>query len=82
MLGYKFSGHLSEWKDLALILGFDMYDIERIDKDSDEFRLKPGIMLSTWLRRNGSAATYEVLYKALSRLGRRDLAENFLKTAG
>ena len=68
----------SEWKALArrLNLGGDIISFEAENRRHAEKVFK---MLREWKYRNGSEATYSVLYSALSHefVGRKDLAEKF-----
>ena len=67
------------WKKLGRRLAFDKAVLEAFDKDNDKIADKAYAMLMVWKEREGSAATYRVLNKALCdiRVKRRDLAQRF-----
>ena len=67
------------WKKLGRRLTFDKAELEGFDKDNDKIADKAYAMLMAWNQREGSAATYRVLNKALChiRVKRRDLAQRF-----
>ena len=67
------------WKKLGRRLTFDKAELEAFDKDNDKIADKAYAMLMAWKEREGSAATYRVLNKALCdiRVKRRDLAQQF-----
>ena len=67
------------WKKLGRRLTFDKAELEAFDKDNDKIVDKAYAMLIVWKEREGSAATYRVLNKALCdiRVKRRDLAQQF-----
>ena len=67
------------WKKLGRRLTFDKAELEAFDKDNDKIADKAYAMLIAWKEREGSAATYRVLNKALCdiRVKRRDLAQQF-----
>ena len=69
----------SEWKALARRLKFEGGDITSFEAESGRRADKVFKMLLGWKYREGSEATYSVLYSALSHefVGRKDLAENF-----
>ena len=66
-------------KKLGRRLTFDKAALEALDKDNDKIVDKAYAMLIVWKEREGSAATYRVLNKALCdiRVKRRDLAQQF-----
>ena len=68
-------GH--KWKKLGRRLKFDEAQITEHDKKDDELSEKAYYLLMAWKCRDASNATYSVLYKALSGVERRDLAEEF-----
>ena len=68
-------GH--KWKKLGRRLKFDEAQITEHDKKDDELSEKAYYLLMAWKCRDASNATYSVLYKALSRIERRDLAQEF-----
>ena len=53
------------WKPLARRLGFDETEITAFDLENGRLSRKAHQMLLAWHRREGSAATYQVLYDAL-----------------
>ena len=67
------------WKSLARRLGLEGAEITGIDKEYVTIRDKAYAMFLDWKRRDASAASYGVLYDALSHdlIARRDLAEEF-----
>ena len=67
------------WKKLGRRLTFDKAELEAFDKDNDKIADKAYAMLMAWKEKEGSAATYRVLNKALCdiRVKRRDLAQQF-----
>ena len=75
-LSNNIPGH---WKKLGRRLTFDKAELEAFDKDNDKITDKAYAMLMVWKQREGSAATYRVLKKALCdiRVKRRDLAQQF-----
>ena len=54
-----------KWKPLARRLGFDEPEITAFDLENSRLAGKAHEMLLVWHRREGSAATYQVLYDAL-----------------
>ena len=66
-----------KWKNLGRRLKFDEAKITEHDNYNDRFSEKAYKLLMAWKQRDASAATYLVLHKALSDVGRRDLAEEF-----
>ena len=68
-------GH--KWKKLGRRLKFDEAQITEHDKKDDVLSEKAYYLLMAWRCRDASNATYSVLYKALSGVERRDLAEEF-----
>ena len=70
-----------DWKFLARRLGFLEVDIEVFDMDNERFSEKVFSMLMAWKRREGSYATYRVLYDALRHplVNRRDVAEELCR---
>ena len=69
----------SEWKALARRLKFEGGDITSFEAESGRYSEKVFKMLREWKYREGSEATYSVLYSALSDelVRRKDLAETF-----
>ena len=69
----------SKWKALARRLKFKGGDITSFEAESGIHAEKVLKMLCEWKYREGSEATYSVLYSALSHelVGRKDLAEKF-----
>ena len=67
----------NKWKDLGRWLNFDEAQITEHDNYNDTFSEKAYQLLMAWKQREALAATYLVLYKALSEVERRDLAEEF-----
>ena len=67
------------WKTLARRLQFDESKILAFHKENDEYAEKSYQMLLHWKGRDGSAATYQVLYDALCNklVEQRELAEEF-----
>ena len=66
------------WKPLGRRLGMDESKLTGFHKGNEEYSEKAYQMLLFWKRREGSAATYQVLHGALchSLVNRRDLAED------
>lgn len=69
----------NSWEPVARRLKFKDAEVTAIHKDNEEYAKKALKMLFRWKRRDGSEATYRVLYAALSHklVGRKDLAETF-----
>lgn len=69
------------WKSLGRRLGMDEPRLTAFHKDNEEYSEKAYQMLLLWKRREGSAATYQVLHDALchSLVNRRDLAEEICR---
>ena len=67
------------WEKLGRRLAFDDAELRGFHKDNETIAEKAYAMLIAWKRREGSAATYRVLNKALChiRVKRRDLAQRF-----
>ena len=67
------------WKTLARRLRLEKAEITGIDEEYVTIRDKAYAMFLNWKRRDASAASYGVLYDALSHdfVARRDLAEEF-----
>ena len=65
------------WKPLGRRLGMDQSKLTAFHKENEEYSEKAYQMLLFWKRREGSAASYQVLYHALCHrlVNRRDLAE-------
>ena len=61
-LSRKIAGN---WKPLAGRLGFNEAEITGFDQENGRLVGKAHQMLLAWHRREGSAATYQVLYDAL-----------------
>ena len=68
-----------EWKRVGRSLHFEDSELTGIVKDNDEFFEQKYAMLRKWKERDGSTATYIVLYEALcnENVNRRDLAQEF-----
>ena len=56
---------IENWRSLARRLDFGHAEIEEFDEEKENVNEKVYLMLITWISRNGSKATYGVLYKAL-----------------
>ena len=71
------SKKIENWKSLGRRLNFDASQLTALHKDNEEWSEKAYAMLTAWKEREGSAATYQVLYEALCHefVNRRDLAE-------
>ena len=71
------------WKPLGRRLGMNESRLMAFHKDNEEYSEKAYQMLLFWKRREGSAATYQVLHDALchSLVNRRDLAEEICEFA-
>ena len=67
------------WEPLGRRLGFNDVEIVGFNKDYQGFAKKPLKMLFRWKQKQGSKATYQVLYDALCNkfVERMDLAEEF-----
>ena len=67
------------WKALAKRLEFGDGTIQGFDHDNEALRDISYSMLGAWQNRDGSSATYEVLYEALCHeyVGRKKLAEKY-----
>ena len=65
------------WKKLGRRLKFKDETITGFDKENEEYSEKAYQMLLAWKRREGSAATYQVLHQALCHklVNHRNLAE-------
>ena len=59
------SNKISKWEALGRQLGFTDEQLVHFDRDNIEFTNKIYKMLLEWKQREGSGATYEVLYNAL-----------------
>lgn len=66
------------WKSLGRRLKIDDALLTSFDRENEEYREKSYKMLLHWRNREGSLATYQLLYQALCHelVNRRDLAEN------
>ena len=75
----KLSTKIEAWKPLGRRLKFGKAELTGIDKKKEEWGEKAYAMLIAWKQREGSDATYRVLYEALCHefVNRRDLAEEF-----
>ena len=75
------SRKIEKWKSLARRLQLLTKDILEIERDNDMFSEKVFSMLMAWKRREGSYATYRVLYDALRHplVNRRDVAEELCR---
>ena len=64
---------------MALRLGFDRAKVTAYHKENEKLADKAYNMLMDWKQREGSAATYQVLYDALCHrlVGCKGLAEKF-----
>ena len=69
----------SSWEAVARRVEFEEEEINEFDQEYMGYANKAYHMLCQWKRRDGSKATYEVLYNALSHglVLRRDLAQMF-----
>ena len=68
---------VKEWKWLGRrLLGSDEAKLFTIHKENEEWSEKAYQMLLHWKQANGSDATYQVLYNALCKVERKDLAED------
>ncbi|PFX20316.1 Receptor-interacting serine/threonine-protein kinase 1 [Stylophora pistillata] len=69
----------SKWEQLGRRLGFSGEELDGIDRDKRLLSQKAYQMLKEWKERNGSEATYKILYAALSHrlIWREDLAEKY-----
>ena len=67
-----------QWRWLGRRLKVDDSSLVKFDKEHKQLDEKAYYMLLYWIQSNASAATYEVLYEALSHhfVERKDLAEN------
>ena len=74
LLSEKIPDH---WKKLGRRLAFDEAELRDFHKDNEKVAEKAYAMLIAWKQREGSAATYRVLNKALILAQRRDLAKKF-----
>ena len=72
------------WEAVARRVEFEEKEINEFDQEYKGYANKAYQMLCQWKRRDGSKATYEVLYNALSHdlVQRRDLAEMFCLSNG
>ena len=68
-----------KWNKLGRRLGFEQAALTGFHKENESFVEKAYRMLMAWKGREGSNATYQVLYDALCHefVGLRDLAEKF-----
>ena len=68
-----------DWKPVGRRLKIDEANITKFHTDNKELDEKAYQMLLHWKRRDGSAATYQVLNNALCNklVNRKDLAEEF-----
>ena len=75
----ELSMKIVEWKTLARRLQFLAVDIGGFDMDNESLSEKVYMMLNAWKQREGSGATYPVLYDALCHplVNRQDLAKAF-----
>ena len=75
------SRKIEKWKSLARRLQFLTEDIAAIDTDYKTFSEKVFRMLFLWKQREGSYATYRVLYDALRHplVNRKDVAEELCR---
>lgn len=74
------ASNLDRWEMIAILLQIPNSEIESIKmvRDVGVQRIR---MLECWKQRNGSAATYEVLARALLKISRTDLAEKVIISA-
>lgn len=70
------------WKILGRLLNVDEPKLVGIDEENRQFVEKAYQMLLSWKHGNADAATYQVLYEALSdkQVGRSDLAKTYCCT--
>ena len=66
-----------KWKNLGRWLNFDEAQITEHDNYDGRLSEKAFQLLMAWKQRDALAATFLVLHKALSKVERRDLAEEF-----
>ena len=66
-----------KWEKLGRRLQFDEAQIKEHNNYRNKLSEKAYDLLISWKERDASAATYHVLYEALSDVGRRDLAQQF-----
>ena len=67
----------TDWKSLGRQLRIDEAKLTKFHTENQELEEKAYQMLSHWKRKDASAATYDVLRKALCDVNRRDLAEKY-----
>ena len=69
----------TKWEAVARRLKFEAEEITAFDEENRRLPDKAFKMLCEWKSRDGTEATYKVLYKALSDklVQRKDLAEKF-----
>ena len=74
------ASNLDRWEMVAILLQIPNSEIESIKmlRDIGVQRIR---MLECWKQRNGSAATYKALVKALLKISRIDLAEKVIISA-
>ena len=67
------------WQSLGRRLGIDDALLTGFDRENKVYREKPYKVLLRWRKRQGSFATYQILYDALCHelVGSKDLAEKF-----
>jgi len=67
----------SHWKSLGRQLEIDEHLLTKFHTENEELEEKAYQMLLYWKRKHASTATYDVLFKALCEVSRRDLAEKY-----
>ena len=72
-----------DWKNLGRQLDIDEAKLKKFHRGDDDLDEKALQMLLHWKKRDGSAATYQVLSDALRNelVNRRDLAEQFCQAS-
>ncbi|XP_019620283.1 PREDICTED: p53-induced death domain-containing protein 1-like [Branchiostoma belcheri] len=69
----------TDWKDLAFHLGFEGADIDNIAGRNRDDKSRCMDMLQEWKKKNGDAATIEVLMEALSEAGLQSVVDDLKK---
>jgi len=67
----------SDWKSLGRELEIDERLLTKFHRENEELEEKAYQMLLHWKQNLTSTATYAVLFKALCKVSRRDLAEKY-----
>ena len=75
----EISKHITDWKRLAIELGFSCTEVDDQDQSGETLPVKKITMLMKWKRKARGTATYSMLAKAFHSIERNDLVHEVEK---